>query len=823
MRSNDGRIGEGSSLAASGAMLATVLVTGFAAPAAAGQPGTRAVIEEVVVTARKREERLIDTPVSVSALGREEVERYHTRDLAQLTTRMPGVQIGHAAGGGNGGAIFIRNVGSLAVDYGADQPVSLVLDGMSFTRGHVLDVGFFDVAAVEVLKGPQALFFGKNSPAGVIAVTSVTPEIGAPLEGFLTGSYEFETEDPVIEAALSVPVGDHLAFRLAARAQDMQGGYLENSARPIDPNPLYYDALPTRGASYDEFPEQKQSVVRFTGVWQPVDNFDAILKIFRSYTRQNDAGLTVLYACAAGVGGQPTFAGVVPDPTQTCTSGPRLKRNGALPPAAVADAHPNIDADSRFFNRMTNEIQTLELNWNLGAFTLTSVTGHWDYRHREYTNYDYTSYAVVISKQGESGESWTEELRLSSNFDGPFNFMLGGFYEDTDRDLDAPVQILPQAFYPPGFMPNPEPGRYQGSFLNYHQRWDNAIESWSVFGSFDYRLAPRWSLSGGVRYTDEERESFGGNLYERGLGFSPGGVFYSPRGESQNTSPELTLSWHPADDLLVYAAYKTGFQSFGISNPGTVPDLSTAPQSVIDDYFVFEETEVAGFEVGLKGAWFDGRLRGDIAVYDYEYEDLQVAIFDPITTTFSTQNAAVATNRGIELQGEWQATDGLQVRVGALYTDLEFDDFEDAQCHTGQPVVSDPPGCHLLPNGATVQDLSGEKYGGPPVQINVGFTYDRPVLQDWGIELTADVIWHDEGRETRRQPNTDTPSRTISNLAARLYQQDGPWMFSLICSNCANEIYVTSIQDKPLGSVGDLTGQIGLPRLLIAQVTYRLQ
>src|SRR5690606_36539231 len=128
------------------------------------------------------------------------------------------------------------------------------------------------------------------------------------------------------------------------------------------------------------------------------------------------------------------------------------------------------------------------------------------------TNYDYTSYAVVISKQGESGESWTEELRLQSNFDGPFNFMLGGYYEDMERDLDAPVQILPQAFYPPGFMPSPEPGPYQGSFLNYHQHWDNNIESWSVFGSFDYRFSEQWSLSGGVRYTDEQRDSFGGNL-----------------------------------------------------------------------------------------------------------------------------------------------------------------------------------------------------------------------------------------------------------------------------------------------------------------------
>ena len=276
------------------------------------------------------------------------------------------------------------------------------------------------------------------------------------------------------------------------------------------------------------------------------------------------------------------------------------------------------------------------------------------------------------------------------------------------------------------------------------------------------------------------------------------------------------------EDMLVYAAYKTGFQSFGISNPGTVPNLSAASQAVIDDYFVFEETEVTGFEAGVKGYFFDRRLSGDVTLFAYEYKDLQVAVFDPITTTFSTQNAAVANNVGIEVQGRFQATDQLELRLGAMYVDLEFDDFQDAQCYTGQLRGGGPPGCYVRADGAAVQDLSGEKYGGPPFQANVGISYMRPILANWSIDLTADVMYHDEGRKTRRQPNTATSSRVVSNLSARLLQQGGPWEFALICSNCANEIYVTSIQDKPLGSVGDLTGQIGLPRLLTAQLTYRL-
>ncbi len=329
----------------------------------AAEAGSRPMVEEVLVTARKREERLVDTPVAVSALSEEGIERYNTRDIDQLTSRIPGVQIGHAAGGGAGGSMFIRGVGNLAVDYGADQPVSLVMDGMSFSRGHILDTGFFDLAAVEVLKGPQALYFGKNSPAGVIAVTSVTPEVGAEMEGFVRGAYEFRTEDPVVEAGVSFPLGEHLAMRLAGRYQNMNGGYLKNTAQPFDPNPLEASGDPTRGKSYDDYPEQEQEIIRWTTVWEPMDNFDATLKVFYSRSEQNDAGRTVLYACADGPGANPYYNGgiEIADPSQTCpNSKPKRKRNGALPPASIANTLPGVDAGDNFFNKLSNKFQTLD-------------------------------------------------------------------------------------------------------------------------------------------------------------------------------------------------------------------------------------------------------------------------------------------------------------------------------------------------------------------------------------------------------------------------------------------------------------------------------
>ncbi len=813
-----------------GAALSSGLLA--SAPAFAADAPTearRGGIEEMIVTARKREERAIDTPVAVAAMSGEEINQYNTRDLADLTSRLPGLSIVHGAGGGAGGNIAIRGVGNLAVDYGADQPVSLVLDGMSFTRGHVLDVGFFDIAGVEVLKGPQALYFGKNSPAGVVAVTSVTPKVGDDISYFTRLSYEFITEDPVFEGGVSIPIGDTLAMRLAGRYQNMQGGYLENTARVIDPNPLYANKpLPTRGASYDDFPAQDQRVVRLTTVWEPNDAFSATLKNFYSYTRQNDAGNTILYACADGVGSHPYYV-AFPDPTQTCTSHPKLERNGALPNAEIVDHHRHLSSKDDLFNQVTNNIQTLEMTYELGDLTFTSVSGYWSYKHREYTNYDYTSYAVVVSKQGESGKSFTQELRVQSGFDGPVNFTAGAFYETTERDLDAPVQILPQLFLG-ALVPNPTPGEYFGTYINYHQHWDNDIESYSVFGSVDWNITDQWTLSGGARYTKEKRESEGGNLYERGLGFSPAGVKYFPEDDSDNISPEITLSWRPMDDLMIYAAYKTGFQSAGISNPGTVPNLTALSRKQQSDALVFDESVVRGFEGGVKGYFFDRVLSVDLIAYHYQYKDLQVGIFNPVTTTFTIQNAAVANNDGIEGNLIFQATDDLQFRVAAQYNRLEFDEFTDAGCNAiddAKPVNTLPatgPGCHINPTtGKKVQDLSGEAYGGPPFQINVGATYDTEVMANWHVELSADAIHHSEGQEGLRQKGTDIPQRTVLNLSARLYQSEGPWQANLICSNCLNEIYVTGIGNKPLAKTGDLTGSVAPPRLVLLQLSYEMK
>jgi iron complex outermembrane receptor protein len=812
-------------------------------------------IETVMVSARKTEERAIDTPVALSAMSEAQIQRYNTTDVTQLSTQLPGVEVSKASGGGAGGNFIIRGIGRQASDYGAEQPVAFVIDGFSFTRGHMSSVGFFDISSVQVLKGPQTLFFGKNSPAGVIAVTSVSP--GDTYEGFAKVSYEFRSKDPQVEFGVSIPVNDKFKIRVAGRGEFMQGGYYKNTASdligvPRNLSPFETDALyPTNPNQFKDQPRTKQYVGRITAVFTPNDNFDATLKVFGADQSDNDAGAAAVIACADGIGGHPYlstgFFGNVADPTQTCDGKIRWRRHAVQPPQAWFDSNPTLDKnDTHYFNHFRNLLTTLEMNWRINdSLTLTSVSGFWDYKQRELTQYDYT-YGVVASKQGEGGHTFTQELRLRSDFDGPVNFMFGGFYENARRDLDAPVQIFPLGPAPASPF---YPSFYDGSFLTYHQHWNNKVESWSVFGEMRWNITDRLELSGGVRYTEDNRDAVGVQLFNRldqffdALGLPPAanpfahtGTTYSLSRSFHNTSPQATLSWKPADDTLLYVSYKTGFQAAGISNPGTIGNFG--PSVDVNDTLTFDGSTVKGFEIGAKGSFLDGRLTGDLALYRMKYSSLQVAVFNPVTTNFTVQNAAAAVNQGIEANLQFQATDELQLRLAAQYNDLKYKSFPAAQCYAGQ---ADPNASTYRPELATfcrlaaditvqcasasatgcIQDMSGLRYGGGPFQISGGFTYDVAISDSWALALTGDVMFNAKGRETLRQPGSAVPSRTIINASIRVYQSNGPWEFSLICSNCGNDHYVYSIQDKPLGKTGDFTGQLGMPRLVTIQSTYR--
>ena len=777
-------------------------------------------LEEVTVTARKREERLIDVPVVASVLGSAQLQQYNTTDLEQLDSLVPGVHIYHADGGGAGGGISIRGVGSLATDYGAEEPVAVVIDGMAFTRGHILDTGFFDLQSIEILKGPQSLFFGKNSPAGVIDITSVSP--GRELEGYLRAGYEIRTVDPTLEGAISVPVSDKLSIRFAVHGEDMQGGWATNDARQIIPNPLPGQAgLPLRGASYDKYPQTKELLGRFTAVYRPNDRFDLTFKAYGSVRHDNDGAAVTLAQCNDGIGGHPYYDGLQ-DPTQTCDGKLHLTINSALAPAAVAATLTGVAPGSRFFMNSVNYVYTLNMNYRFDNFTVSSITGIWDHREREYTGYSWDSYAGITSKQGESGASYTQEIRVQSNFHFPVNFTVGGFFEKDQYGHIAPITLLPLG-------PYPLPGPYFGTYMTWNNIEENSNESYSFFGQASWKILPNLELAAGGRWSHESRHSLVGNAFnafdailpEAENPFSPAGIYYHPHLSYENFSPEATLTWHPRENLTVYGAYKTGYLAAGIANPGSVPNLTQLTPSQQNSALVFGGETVKGFEGGLKGSFLDGRLSGDFDLFRYKYYGLQVAVFNPQTISFSVQNAASAINEGVEAQGAFRLNSNFSVRAALSYYRLHYGSYGNAQCYPGQTMAE---GCMSGVVGGIAtqfQDQSGKTYGGAPFQATVGGTYDKDISTDWSFQFTVDASFFTRGPTILGQPGTSIAPYSLVNMSAKVYQKGGPWEFAIIGTNITDTIYVDPYGNKPLGMPGDLTGYLHPPREVTLQVTRR--
>jgi len=799
---------------------------------AADVASSTSTVAEVLVTARRKEERLIDVPVAATVLTSKDVEQYSAKDLGSIGALLPGVSFVRAGGGGSGATLAIRGVGNLAGDYGTEQPVALVIDGMPLTRGHAIDIGVFDLESVQVLKGPQALFFGKNSPAGVVALTSVNP--GREFGGYLQGGYEFRTNTSAFEGAVNLPVNDTLAVRISGRYSRMAGGYVKNVATAI-PDPFAGESTFTLpGARSTDLPGTRIGIVRGTVRWTPTDAFDATFKMaYADYYDRAGAGTTETVGCPAG-DSAPAAGGRL-DPFGDCKLNRRISR-GILPVQIAANFFPGPHDDLPY-NHSIARLATLTLNYRMPNVTFTSVSGYFYQVQSDFDNFDGTVYAQAVDYQDNKNRSLTQEFRAVTTFDGPVNVTAGGFLQDEHLDMYntnkiaalGPFNGLNPANFP---LFAPAPSQYVGMWNTDAVTAINRNRTYSVFGEISWKILENLELAGGARYTHEKHKTDLGNVFNRfdyvlgplsrGNPLSPQGVRYTPEETSNNVSPQVTLTWHPQRNMTLYGAYKTGYLSGGAQNPGTLPNvlvqtggtLTTRNTAAEDRALQYLPEKVKGGEVGLKGSFLDGRLTGDVTAFSYKYTNLQVIVFDAPTTTFTIHNADASRNSGFEAQGVFRVTDALTAHGSFIYSKLKFLDYTGAPCFGGQTAAQ---GCV-----AGGQDLSGERYGGPPFSWNLGANYEAPVGGDLRVAFGADVYGYDRTQLNLRGPNTAAPSYEVANASIRLFKPGSGWEVALIGNNIFNKLYQINLAaDKPLGKPGTVQAIAGPPRLITVQVTTR--
>lgn len=837
------------------ALLGCLAATQPARAADAPQPKSATAVtdvEAVTVTARKKEEKLMDVPVAATVLSATTINRYDTTDLISIASIAPGIQITRTGGGTPGGSIYIRGIGIFGPDYASEQPVALVIDGMPITRGHFVDTGFFDQSSVQILKGPQSLFYGKNSPAGVVAISSNSPTPGSPMQGYFKASYGIATEDPIIEGAVSMPIGNTLAVRLAVRAEDMQGGYIKDSAVPLASDPVTRDPWPgvaggpLQGANFNVYPKTKELIERFTAVWKPTSNFDATLKTLGSYYH-DDASFGTQGIAGPCLGdllhpGNPLYTGALggawTDLGYTCGIN-NTHTNDGTPPAPILKNFLGAPSDGKYYTLTQIFQTTLQMNYHLPWATISSVTGYYHLNASEFDNYDNTTYAETPDKQNENTHVFTQEIRVATNFNGPVNFTGGGFFEHERRYLWNSNRILLLGPLPAGLTNQSQYAGISNSMIGYDDNW---AEDFSFFGQVDWKILPNLELTGGGRWTDGHKKTnfdqlmqaidqlFGPySVAQQYSPFTPAGQLYHVSNRYQNFSPEVTLSWHPTPNMMLYTAYKTGFLAGGIANPGVVTNYVRFTNGAYDPVLTaataqsnltFGPEEVKGFEAGLKGTLFDGRLSGDLTVFDYTYYGLQVTTFHTDTTTFSIGNAGSAIDKGVELNTNFVITPELTARASITYVPLRYSSYHNSPCNVTQ--IPGVGACVFDPKtGAPEQNLSGQRFGSPATTFNFGGTWTHELNQKYSLQINSDLVWFSATPLVANQPFTSTPSHGIVNATVKVFQTEGPWSASLIGTNLNGDSTIGIVGPKPLGAATDIGGTIPPGREVRLQVEYR--
>jgi iron complex outermembrane receptor protein len=800
------------SLAVAGGIVACAAAMpahGEAVPEDTAADATRAVVEEIVVTARRREERLQDVPVAVQAFGAEQVRQYDITNISNIKVLAPQVSFDRAFTG-SGTSISMRGISSASLDAGLEQSVLLDIDGMPISRGRILADAIFDVASIEVMKGPQALFFGKNTPGGVVSLRAALPT--ADHEGYARVGHEFESRAQSVEAALSGPVSDSVGYRLAVYASQSEG-HIRNLNPGID-DPFRIGLLPTdTGGTFVPAAQRRLGAedkygFRGTLTYDNGEGFDLVFRLLATYSRnQSLQSLTEVMSCAPGQT-RPRTNGVE-DPYGDCKLDNRVS-SAHLAPRIVA-SWPEIRGWETGAPSGSNEsyLPTLTLNYGFGDLTLTSTTGYYRYDYRSGGHADATAYGYYFSYQKEKFDGFVEEVRLASSFDGPLNFVAGGYYETTDRTqtLGATLGATPA---------DPATGKF-----NAHDNlWDNTSDAYSVFGQLIYKPVEQLEIAGGARYTKQERTLYALNTFVNpalAALLRPQGVPMEGDYSEDNTSPEATVTWKFSPDMMVYGAYKTGYLSGGFSNLGTFTAAITLPA------VTYKPTEVDGFEVGTKFSLLDGTLSGSLVGYRYQYEGLQLTTFNAAVNppSFTTTNAADTRSEGVELELAYTPpVDGLTLRGGVYYNDAKYRDFANAQCYAGQTAEQ---GCVEIPGStARGQDLSGQTVWRAPEWIyTAGVVYDRPLGEHLKLGLNADLRHVSEYYvSTSRNPGSIQDAYTAINAGVRLGAMDDRWTISLIGRNLTNEIFATLGTDKPGGS-GEVMAVAGEPRAVVLQLETR--
>lgn len=768
-------------------------------------------LEDVVVTARRRAESVQDIPVAVAAISAEQIGRRDLTSVEKIASSAPQLQIART-GTGSGAQVTMRGIGASSTSIGIESSVAVIVDNIYYGSGRILNEAFFDLDHVEILRGPQALFFGKNATSGVLNLATADP--GDSFEFKARTGYEFTAKERFGEFVVSSPLTDTLGVRAGLRYSNMDGGYYTNLG---DPSP--YDTRDvatgvvtphTTVIGDRKAPGTEQLNGRVTLKWEPTSDFTATLK--GNFGHSEDAGPGwnfVPYACLNGVSQSV--------PSRQCATDRFVHYTESMP-ADVASA-TSWGRPGGNYNDYNSRGLTANLEYRLPSVTISGAANY-NWNENEWAcNCSYQE-NNVFGTEHSTWKAYSAELRALTTFDGPLNFMIGGYYQRTDRDLLQNVVFS-------GAENSAAPAGLR--YTAYNKDSDTRGKTLAAFGQLIWKLTPEIEVTAGARYTDETKDSNYVQPYVLST-LRTIFVFNSPLVANQsfdNFSPDVTISYKPRAGINLYAAYKTAYKSGGFSNSGI---QSARSLTQLDD-FTFDPETVKGGEAGIKTTLFDRQFRFNVGVYRYNYSNLQVDFFNSPIFAFQTINAGSSVAQGVETEMEFApaSVPGLIMRGTLNYNKARYDDFQ-GPCYTGQTPAN---GCTLTSaSGTPYQDLSGTRTSvAPDWTATLGGSYDRPISDALELGLSLDARYSSSYLASGfGQPMSQVEGYTVIDASVRVRTSDARWELALIGKNLTDELYLTGVGDGALtgsgtgtaaGRVADQIGYGNLPRTVQLQLSFK--
>lgn len=786
-----------------------------------GVPVQAQMLEEVIVTATKREVGMQDVPIALAVMDGNKISEQGIRSLTDVAIFMPNVHVAEASAGDQ---LFIRGVGS-GINYAFEQSVGTFIDGVYFGRGQASRSAFLDLARVEVLKGSQSTLFGKNTIAGAINITTARP--GDERELILDGSYEPEFDGWSAQVTASGPVTDTLGARFVIKTAETDG-WMNNTF-----------------LNEDEV-AREDLIGRLTLEWDATDNLVVAFKYEKGDMESTGSNEVIGIATPQSLA---IYQSVDPD----------------FPVGFMydkSDAQFDVPEREKTYHDSEWDIATLTAEWDIGEFTIKSITGWVDYQFDNYRDSDYSPLQAIARGRDESHEQFTQEFLLSSPTGQTFEYLAGLYYQDEELGHDRYTDVSLSALFNAGatLPPIVASGIADATGVNY---FDQDAETWSAFFHGTYNITDEVRVIAGIRYSEDRKEFAKGGIvvppfmndgensellaavFDGQLNLATQHSFVNGVAEvcpaatltttacvispinttrsEDHWTGDVTVQWDATADMMVYAKWGNGYKAGGFDEDngrGNIPAQE------------YEDETSETIEIGAKMDLFEGRGRLNIAVFQSDYEDVQVSTFDGVAG-FVVGNAAETEVEGVELDGMFAVTDALTISYAAAYLDAKYKSFPGAGCTAAQTQVfaAGPDGIAGTADdqtpGQCTQDLSGQRLQfAADWSGNLGANYRIDIGDNLELNSSVDVMFSDDydvaadGDEVLAQDDFYKVNARIA-----IGDADGDWQIALLGKNLTDEETTTWGNDVPLGQFGfyDTYFQIiDAPRSFELQARYRL-